>query len=376
MTPPSIPRWKDKILFTPGPLTTSPTVKQAMLRDLGSRDAEFIELVKSIRARLVALGKGSNDDFTAVPMQGSGTFGIEAMLSTAIPRDGKLLVALNGAYGRRIVDIATALGIVTVPLPFPEHQITGPSTIDQAIQQDPSLTHVAVVHCETTTGIVNPIESIGPIVRRSGRSFLVDAMSSFGALPIDLEASCIDYLVSSANKCIEGVPGFSFVLARLEKLKHTEGHARGVALDLFAQWKGLQANGQFRFTPPTHALLAFAQALDELDREGGVEGRGARYRRNHQALVAGMRTLGFQEYLGQDQQGPIITTFHYPKHQNFSFERLYESLGEKGYVIYPGKLTNADCFRIGTVGRIDESDVADLLAALSRTLLEMNVSLS
>jgi 2-aminoethylphosphonate-pyruvate transaminase len=182
-------------------------------------------------------------------------------------------------------------------------------------------------------------------------------------------------LVSSANKCIEGVPGFSFVIARQEVLLETEGYARSVSLDLLAQLKGLETNGQFRFTPPTHALLAFAQALEELQAEGGVAGRGARYRHNYETLVAGMRKMGFREYLNPADQGYIITSFYYPTHPNFDFNQFYERLNDKGLVIYPGKVSNADCFRIGNIGRIFESDVRALLAAIRDTLTEMEIEL-
>lgn len=365
----------DKILFTPGPLTTSPTVKQAMLRDLGSRDTEFIELIRGIRARLVALAQVDDQDYTAVIMQGSGTFGIEAVLSSVTPPDGRWLVIINGAYGRRIQHIANILKIQATPLTGPENQPPELSQIKSALAADKSITHVAVVHCETTTGIINPVEEIGHLAAQFGKTFFVDAMSSFGAVPLNLRQGHIDYLVSSANKCIEGVPGFSFVLARREALLATEGFARTMSLDLLAQLKGLETNGQFRFTPPTHTLLAFDQALCELEAEGGIPGRAARYRRNYQTLVAGMRQLGFEEYLRPEHQGYIITSFHYPQHPQFDFERFYDHLNQRGFVIYPGKVSDVDCFRIGTIGRIFEADIQMLLAAIEASLAEMGIDL-
>lgn len=374
-TPAEIPRWKDKVLFTPGPLTTSPTVKQAMLRDLGSRDFEFMEAVRDVRRRLVALGQAAEPNYTAVPMQGSGTFGIESVLSTCIPRGGKLLVLVNGAYGARIVQIATTLGIDTAVQQTPEDEPLDPAAAAEILRSDGSITTVAAVHCETTTGILNPAREIGRVVRALGRAFVLDAMSSFGAVPVDLPGWGVDYLVSSSNKCIEGVPGFSFVLARTDRLAEAAGWARSVSLDLAAQWKGLETNGQFRFTPPTHALLAFRQALLELEQEGGVEARGRRYRANQSALIRGMRALGFREYLRPEHQGPIITSFYFPDHERFDFETFYERLNRQGYVIYPGKLSGAACFRIGSIGRIFPSDVEDLLGAIARALGEMGVQL-
>lgn len=363
----------DKLLFTPGPLTTSATVKQAMLRDLGSRDSEFITLVREVRDELLAVGEVSQAlGYEAVLMQGSGTFGIESVLSSVIPKDGKLLVLVNGAYGERIMAMAAVHGIATRALRFEENQPVSVVAAAEALAQE-RFTHVAVVHCETTTGILNPVAELGALCRAQGVSYFVDSMSAFGAVPLDVRAAEIDYLVSSANKCIEGVPGFSFVLARREALLRAEGQARTMSLDLFAQWKGLEQNGQFRFTPPTHALLAFRQALRELRAEGGVAGRCTRYTRNHEVLAAGMARLGFKEYLARADQGPIITAYHYPEHPRFSFQRFYEALSERGFVIYPGKLTKIDCFRVGTIGRMFPGDVHALLGAVEAVLAELGV---
>ena len=367
--------WKDKVLFTPGPLTTSRTVKQAMLRDLGSRDFEFITLVKAIRRWLVELGSVNETDYTAILLPGSGTYALEAVVSSTIPPAGKLLVAINGAYGRRLRKIANILKIATAVLEYPEDRPVMPEDVADILAHDPGITHVAVCHCETTSGILNPIKDIGAAVRKMGRTFFVDAMSSFGAIPIDLAECKIDYLVSSANKCIEGVPGFSFVLAKVETLQQTEGYARSLSLDLLGQYVGFETNGQFRFTPPTHVVVAFHQALIELQHEGGVQARLARYQNNHSTLLHGMSELGFQTYLASEYQGPIITSFYYPEDPNFRFEEFYERLNAYHYVIYPGKVGKAACFRIGTIGRITSEDVQDLLAAIRRVLNEMHVNI-
>lgn len=373
-SPQKIASWKDKILFTPGPLTTSPTVKQAMLRDLGSRDFEFIGMVKEIRRRLVEIAGASTRDYAAIPMQGSGTFGLESALGSVTPPHGKLLVASNGAYGRRLAEMARALKIPLAEVTAPEDERIDPSSIAAALLADAAITTVFVVHCETSTGIFNPIEAIGPVVRRAGRTFLVDAMSSFGGVSLNIEKAEIDYLVSSSNKCIEGVPGFSFIFARRAHLESTAGWARSFSMDLRAQLTGLEGNGQFRFTPPTHSLVAFHQALVELEREGGVAAREERYLSNYRTLVAGMRKLGFREFLKAENQGHIITSFHYPKDSKFRFDDFYERLNARGYVIYPGKLSNAECFRIGNIGRIFPTDVEDLVGAIARVLDEMGLA--
>ena len=366
-----------KLLFTPGPLTTSTTVKAAMLRDAGSRDRDFLQTVREIRERLLALGEAAAPnvagEYECVLMQGSGTFAIESVISSAIPRDGKLLVLVNGAYGRRIAQMARVHAIDTETVDAPENRKISPEAVAERLASSRGITHVAVVHCETTTGILNPIEAIGAAVEREGAVHIVDAMSSFGAIPLDLAAARIDFLVSSANKCIEGVPGFGFVLAKRRRLLEAKGRARTLSLDLHAQWAGFESDGQFRFTPPTHALLAFRQALLELEGEGGVAGRAARYRTNHVVLMRGMAELGLEAYLAPEEQSYIITAFRYPEHPRFRFEDLYGRLSDLGFIIYPGKLTSEPCFRIGTIGRLSPSDIDALLGAMRRALREIGI---
>ena len=371
-----ISTWKDKTLFTPGPLTTSRTVKQSTLRDLGSRDYEFLEIVSDIRQRLLAIGGVPGNDYEAIVLQGSGTFSLESVVSSTIPPGGKLLVIINGAYGRRIAQIAKVYDIEVIPLNFAENQVPDPAEVEAALTEDKDISCVAVIHCETTTGMVNPIKEIGAIVKRFSADYFVDAMSSFGAVPINMANFGIDYLVSSANKCIEGVPGFGVILAKRENLLQTKGYARTYSLDLLDQFLRLEKDGQFRFTPPTHSLIAFHQALFELEAEGGVAGRAVRYRTNYETLVTGMRAMGFKEYLRPEDQGYIITSFPYPEHPKFVFEEFYRRLNDQGYVIYPGKVSEADCFRIGSIGRIFPADIQALLAAIRRTLEDMEVDLS
>jgi len=367
---------KDKLLFTPGPLTTSHSVKETMLRDVGSRDDEFIALIRGIRDELLGLGGVSRaEGYEAILMQGSGTFGVESVISSVVPSSGKLLVAVNGAYGERIVQMAARHRIPVEVLRTAENQTPGPADFHRLLAADPSITHVAAVHCETTTGILNPIEAIGAAVRDARRAFIVDAMSSFGAIPIHLGKASIDFLISSSNKCIQGVPGFSFALAKRDKLLASEGSARTLSLDLLEQWRGLEQSGQFRYTPPTHAILAFARALRELAEEGGVAARGARYRRNHDTLVQGMTAMGFRVFLRREVQSCVITSFYVPTDPKFGFAEFYRRLSAKGFVIYPGKLSQADTFRIGSIGHLFEADIRALLEAIRETLGEMEVTM-
>lgn len=364
---------RDKLLFTPGPLSTSRKVKQAMLRDVGSRDSDFLSSVSQIRRHLLELGHVADGSYAAVLMQGSGTYAVESVLSTVIPRGGKLLVAINGAYGHRMARIATVLGISCRTVVFEEKTPVVTEQVRLALAEDSAITHVAVVHCETSTGILNPVGELGVVMRAAGRAFIVDAMSSFGGVPIDIARDKIDFLISSANKCIQGVPGFAFILARGDLLQASEGSARSLSLDLLAQWRGLESDGQFRFTPPTHALLAFRQALEELQEEGGVAGRAARYAENHKALMRGMTKLGFDAYLAPEHQSHIIASFRFPGHRRFDFTAFYRRLSELGFVIYPGKVSNAECFRIGTIGHIFPKNIRALVQAIERVLEEMQV---
>lgn len=354
------------VLLTPGPLSTTATVKEVMLRDWCTWDAEYNEIVQDIRRRLVEIATvGFPESYTGVLMQGSGTFCVEAVLGTAVPADGKVLILANGAYGERMAQIAQRLRIAHTVARSVETAWPDPEQLRTMLSADPSITHVALVHCETTTGILNPLDDIAAIVRQSGRCFIVDAMSSFGGIPMDIGELGVDFLVSSANKCIQGVPGFGFVVARRKTLEACEGRARSLSLDLYDQWRTMEKeNGKWRYTSPTHVVRAFAQALLELDNEGGVAARNARYRANHFALVQGMSQLGFQSLLDESLQSPIITSFLEPEDPGYSFPAFYAGLKSRGFVIYPGKVSLARTFRIGTIGDVTPATMRSLVDAV------------
>ncbi|HCV20278.1 MAG: 2-aminoethylphosphonate--pyruvate transaminase [Arenicellales bacterium] len=362
----------DPWLLTPGPLTTSTPVKQAMLHDYGSRDRQFIELNRQIRQRLVAIVGGSGN-YTCVPLQGSGTFAVEAMLITLVPRDGKVLLLINGAYGERMARICAYHQRAFEVQTWPEDQPVDPAQVEAKLSAQLDISHIAIVHCETTSGILNPVSTVADVVQRAGRRLLIDAMSAFGALPLDVATTPFDAVVASSNKCLEGSPGMGFCIVRESALANAGGNSDSLVLDLVDQWQAMESNNQWRFTPPTHCILALGQALDEFDFEGGVTGRGGRYRANCQALVAGMRELGFKTLLPDALQAPIIVTFHMPADPNFDFALFYDQLRARGFVIYPGKLTVADSFRIGCIGRIGRTEIDSALAAVRQTLEQMGV---
>jgi 2-aminoethylphosphonate-pyruvate transaminase len=362
----------DPLLLTPGPLTTSRTVKQAMVHDWGSRDAAFIKINQSVLTRLPAIAN-LGEDFVTVPMQGSGTFAVEAMLTTFIPRDGKVLLLINGAYGQRAKKICEIAGRAVAVLETPEDTPPDLAAVDALLGADKAITHVFVVHCETTSGILNPVEKIAELVQRHGRHLLIDAMSAFGALALDGTRIEFDAVAASSNKCLEGVPGLGFVIARKSALEKAKGNATTLVLDLQDQWANFVKTGQYRFTPPIHVIVAFHQALDEFYAEGGVAGRGGRYAENCRILIEGMRALGFEPLLPDHLQAPIIVTFRMPADKNFVFQTFYDRLKERGYVIYPGKLTVADSFRIGCIGRLYPEHMRGALDAIRDILDEMGV---
>jgi 2-aminoethylphosphonate-pyruvate transaminase len=353
------------LLLTPGPLSTSPGVRRAMLRDWCTWDADYNEgVVQVIRARLVQLATTA-PGYTSVLMQGSGTFAVEAALGTFLPADGRLLVLANGAYGRRLAQIAARLRIPHQVQDEGDLAPTNLERLDATLAADPGLTHVALVHGETTTGMLNPLAGAAEIVRRHGRILIVDAMSTFGGVPMDLAKLGVDVLVSSANKCLQGVPGFGFVLAREELLAACAGRARSLALDLYDQWREMErGHGKWRYTSPTHVVRAFAQALTELDEEGGIAARHARYVENHRRLVEGFVGLGLRPLLPREWMSPIITSFHYPEQAGWTFEAFYARLKARGFVLYPGKISEADCFRVGTIGHVFPADFDRLVAAV------------
>src|SRR5258708_16034134 len=326
-----------RVLLTPGPLTTTATVRGGMRDEIGTWDDDAIDLVREIREELVALAAGPSGSLTCTLMQGCGSMGIESMLGSVVPRGtGKLLILNNGAYGIRMIRSATAMGLPFVEMRDHEEEAHVPERVEEALVRDPTITHVETGHCEQTMDLVNPIRAIGLAVGRQGRRFVVDAISSFGAYStgpggeLDFEAGPIDHLVASSNKCVEGVPGFSFIISRSAAMEQCEGIARSYAMDLFDQWRGFEQRGKFRFTPPTHVLLAFRQALRELRAEGGIAAREQRYKDNRDTLIAGMRKLGYEPLIPASIQSHIITTFLIPN-PSFQFDAFYRSLRERGY---------------------------------------------
>jgi 2-aminoethylphosphonate-pyruvate transaminase len=361
------------ILLTPGPLTISRQTKESMLRDWGSWDADFNRITARVRERLLAIvhGEGTHE---CVPLQGSGTFSVEAALGTLVPRAGKVLVPQNGAYCQRILRICRVLGRAHVAIDYAENEAVKAEDVERALAADPAITHVALVHCETSAGILNPLQAIAEVVARHGRSLIVDAMSSFGALEIDARKTPFDAVIAASGKCLEGPPGMGFVIARRAALERAEGNCHSLALDLHDQWIYMQKTTQWRYTPPTHVVAALDSAIEQYLAEGGRVARGARYANNCRVLVEGMAKLGLKSFLPTEIQAPIIVTFHAPATPNYQFKAFYDAVKSRGYILYPGKLTTLETFRVGCMGQMGERGIQGAVDAVAAVLAELEAA--
>lgn len=359
---------KPYILLTPGPLTTSSEVKSAMLKDWCTWDNEYNSLVQDMRERVLNIAE-AKDDYTMIPMQGSGTFSVEAVLTTVIGEHEKVLILSNGAYGDRMKTICDTAKVSNSIYKIDQTQSYDLDYLEDILKSDSTITHLSVVHCETTSGILNPIKEIGIIAKKYNKIFIVDAMSSFGGIHFSVPEYQIDFLISSSNKCIQGVPGFGFIVAKKSELLKCQGKARSHSLDIYDQWQVMESgNGKWRFTSPTHVVRAFYQALLELEAEGGVKARELRYKQNQDKLVKGMDKLGFKAIISTEKQSPIITTFYAPNHPKYKFETFYSKLKEHGFVIYPGKLTKEESFRIGNIGEVYLDDIETLIDSIGNSM--------
>ena len=363
-------KFKKKLLFTPGPLNTSNITKKSTLIDLGSRDIDFIRINKRLLSDILKMGN-ANKGYVCLPIQGSGTFCLEATFETLLNYKSKVLILSNGVYGNRLINICKKIGKKFIPLKFNENELISTEKIKQALLKNKSISHLSFVHCETSSGILNPLNKISFLCKKYKKKLIVDAMSSFGGTKINIQQNNIEALVSSANKCLEGIPGFSFSIIKKTSLSKSKNNANTLSLDLYDQWKGFLKNNQWRFTPPTHAIIALSSALEQLKKEGGIHKRNKRYKKNYITLISGMKKIGFHCYLNDDLHSPIIVSFRKPKNLNFNF--FYQNLSKLGFLIYPGSITNQETFRIGCIGNIYPKNIEMLLKAIKKTLIKMRI---
>lgn len=360
-------------LLTPGPLTISTRTKQAMLRDWGSWDVDFNSITGRIRERLLGIAH-AGATHECVPMQGSGTFAVEAAVGTLVPRTGHVLIPQNGAYCQRIARIARYLGRKATTIDYAENARVEPADVERALGKDPSITHVALVHCETSAGILNPLHDVAEVVARHDKRLIVDAMSSFGALEIDARRTPFDAVIASSGKCLEGPPGMGFVIVRRAALERSEGNCHSLSMDLYDQWVYMQKTTQWRFTPPTHIVAALDAAIAQYLEEGGLAARGARYARNCRTLIDGLAALGLKSFLPPAIQAPIIVTFHAPGDPRYTFKSFYDAVKAHGYILYPGKLTTLETFRVGCMGQLGERGIGGAVEAVGKVLAEMRAA--
>ena len=364
---------RDKILLTPGPLTTTLRTKLAMLKDWGSWDADFNAVTSSVRKSLLAILHGE-DSHVVVPLQGSGTFSVEASVATVVPHDGHVLVLDNGAYCKRAARLTSLMGRRCTVMPFDEAQPVSASALQGTLQSDPSVSHVILIHCETGAGVLNPLQAVADVCEQHGKGLIVDAMSSFAALEIDARKTRFDALVAASGKCLEGVPGMGFVFLRKAILEGCAGRSQSLAMDLYDQYQYMEKTTQWRFTPPTHVVVALHEAIAQFEAEGGQPARLARYTRNCETLVRGMAKLGFKPFLDPAVQAPIIVTFHAPADARYDFKTFYAAARARGFVLYPGKLTTVETFRVGCIGAIGPDEMAQAVHAVALTLQDMGIT--
>jgi len=364
-------KFKKKTLFTPGPLSTSYKTKKSTLIDLGSRDVEFIKINKLLSAELLKIGKAK--DYLCIPLQGSGTFGLESILSTLLNKKSNILIISNGIYGDRLVKICRKIKKKFHLIKFNENKSFSKVKIERHIKKNKSITHIGLVHCETSSGILNPLEEMALLSKKYKKKLIVDAMSSFGGININIQKNNLEALVSSANKCLEGIPGFCFCIVKKKSLSKCKENSSSLALDLYGQWQGFLKNNQWRFTPPTHSIIALFSAIEQLKKEGGVNKRNKRYKKNYLTLVKGMEKLGFDTYLKANLRSPIIVSFKFLKDTKFNFISFYKELSNLGFLIYPGTTTKEKTFRIGCIGNINSKNINLLLKAIQKTLLKMKI---
>ena len=362
----------DSILLTPGPLTTSLRTKLAMLRDWGSWDVEFNNVTASVRRSLLNIVHGE-DTHVVVPLQGSGTFSVEAAVATLVPTSGHILVLDNGAYCKRAAKLSTLMGRRCTLMPFADDEAVSPIALREKLAADSSITHVVLIHCETGAGVLNPMQEVADVCAEFNTGLIVDAMSSFAALEINARKTRFDALIAASGKCLEGVPGMGFVFIRKEVLEHCAGQSQSLAMDLYDQHAYMEKTGQWRFTPPTHVVVALAEAIAQFEEEGGQPARLARYTRNYETLIQGMAALGFKPFLDPAIQAPIIVTFHAPAHPNYEFKRFYDAAKSRGFILYPGKLTQVETFRIGCIGAIGSVEMEQAVHAVALALKELNI---
>lgn len=356
-----------KILLNPGPATTTDTVKQAMIvEDICPREKDFGDLLDSIKHDLVKVVHG-DPEYVAALFTASGTGGLEAAITSAVPKGKKLLVVDNGAYGARMANIAMTYNIEVITYKLPYGDYPDAQHIEKLLQKDKDISHLAIVHHETTTGMLNPVEEVCKIARQNNVEVIVDCMSSYAGIPIDIKKWDAGYLISSSNKCIQGMPGMVFVIFKKALLPELQKQKRSFYFDLYSQYSGFEKTGQMQFTPPVQVAYALRQAIDEYFAEGEMN-RWNRYQENWNTLYDGLARLGLQFLLPDEYQSKILLAIKEPEHPQYDFNAMHDFLYARGFTIYPGKGAKEATFRLSVLGDLSKNDIQAFLKELEHYL--------
>lgn len=365
------------LLLIPGPVTTRPEVRAALAQDVAPWDNDFRRFLTHLRERILPIGHGVPGEHTVLPLPGCGHFITEAAIRTFLPPGGRLLVPATGSYSDRMIRLAQDAGRIPVPLAITPLQPTDPAVVAAALAADPAITHVGLIFSETGSGVVHDPAAIGAVARAAGRRMLVDAVSAFGALKLDLSVQPeIDAVVFTSNKCIEALPGVAFAVARIDRLLESSGNAGSWSFDL-ADVHGhalRHGPGSFRFTPPAQILAAFDRALDFFEDEGGQAARLVRYTKNMLTLYDGVCALGLTPYLRPEHQGPIIVNVHAPADPGWDLQRFVDALKRRDVLISNFYSTPTPSFRVGCIGAITSADMQGAVAAMGEALDEIGIT--
>jgi 2-aminoethylphosphonate-pyruvate transaminase len=363
-----------KILLNPGPATTTDSVKQAMVvEDICPREKSFGKLLDTIKEDLVKVVHGGAE-YIAALFTASGTGGLEAAITSAVPKGKKILIIDNGAYGARMVNIASTFGIEVIPYKLAYGDYPVVTHLEKLLIENRDVSHLAVVHHETTTGMLNPIQQICDLCTKHKVDVIVDCMSSYAGIPIDAKKWNAGYIISSSNKCIQGMPGMVFVIFKKQLLKELKNQKRSFYFDLYSQYVGFEKTGQMQFTPPVQVAYALRQAIDEYFIEGEIN-RWNRYQENWNTLYAGLKNLGFEFLLPESYQSKILLAIIEPSHSNYNFDTMHDYLFQKGYTIYPGKGAKEATFRLSVLGDLHKKDIEGFLIELKNYLLKAGIPL-
>lgn len=367
---------KRNILLNPGPATTTDTVKMAqVVPDICPREKEFTDLMRQLRSDLLKVVHADPEKYTSVLFCGSGTLNIDVCLNSLLPKGGKILIVNNGAYSARAVEICQYYGLPHINLSFPVDQLPNLKLVEKILIENPDIALVHTTHNETGTGILNPIREIGALAHKYGATFTVDTTSTFAMRPIHIEEENIDFCMASAQKGLMAMTGLSFIIGNKDKIVDSKNYPkRSYYCNLYLQYKYFEKSGEMHFTPPVQTIYAAIQGLKEYFAEG-EEAKWARHTRVFEAILNGLDELGFHDVIKREWQSGLVVSVLYPDDANWDFEKIHDYCYERGFTIYPGKISNADTFRLCALGAIDVQDIEAFFVVFKEALLHYQIQI-